>query len=96
MIPSISHREVAIAYKRMFTIFEHAWYNHQAMFEKFEKVLKLYQRALAVGLNSKMLKPHTPLIPFHAYMEEESVIEEIGEYDYIRELDCIIQMTTMK
>lgn len=115
VIPTISHREVTIAYKRMFTIFEHAWYCHRSMFEKFEKVLRLYQRALAVGMYSKMLKTRTPLIPFHRDMgvstDEEgegvegggnsqggqasgSVIEGINEYDYMRELDFIIRMTT--
>lgn len=89
--PTISDRQIAIAYKRMFSIFEHAWYNHQPMFVKFEKALPLYQRALALGLYCKMLKPHTPLIPFYAYMAEESFIGSLDEFDYMSELYNVVK-----
>lgn len=94
MMPVISNHQMSIAYKRMFTIFEHAWYCHQPVFIQFEQTLRLYQRALALGLYYKLLKPHTPLIPFHAHIDDESATKEISECEYLNELDCIIEFAS--
>lgn len=89
VIPALTFRTLSVAFKRLFQIFEHAWYFHQRVFVGFENVTNLYQRALAFGIFSKMLT-RVPLIPYKlAFRPEE--ITGLDEESYMKELTYLVQ-----
>lgn len=60
----LSHHVLAQVYKRLMTIFDHAWFHHNQLFLAFERENQSYSRGVEMGLRWGMLGGRTPLIPF--------------------------------
>lgn len=86
--PSISHRQLCAAYRRVLQVFRHTWHFHRAIFLRHEQTTKMYQRFVAIGIYTKML-PHVPLPGFELGFAQEDVTG-LNEETYMRQLTFLV------